>query len=136
MSQAEIIDITTRRSLLRAIVAAPAIAPRSIPLNPDRELIDVCARMHTINFQLADLFEHDYDQDTIEELREPLTDAWFTVAKRMFKLRPPSTEAGAKAVALALLANLPAESFEMATQDEDPVQWLAIGLARFVLGTA
>jgi hypothetical protein len=101
--------------------------------NPDRKLIDVCMRIYTLNCQIDDLHAHDYDQDTIDELAAPLSNEWFVVIKRLFKLKPPTTLEGAQAAALCLLANLASEELEMAKQDEDPVLWLSIGVARFLV---
>jgi hypothetical protein len=136
VSQAEISNITTRRRLLRGAAAAPVIASRMLNPLPDVELIGVCTGMHNLKGKMDDLFNHGYDDDRITELSEPLNEAWFPLRDRLLTLNPPSTSEGARAAALALLANLPAESFEMAAQDADPVVWLAIGVARFVVGAA
>lgn len=142
MAEAEIISITTRRNALRLGGAASALvtlfkpegaAVAALP-SPDAALIGVCTRLHAINREIADLFNHDYDPDTIDELAEPLNEAWHGLTPGLFALKPPSTPEGARAAALALLANLSSEEFEMAVQDADPVLWLSIGLAKYLIG--
>jgi hypothetical protein len=115
MPTAEIISTTSRRNALRlgvaatvSSLAAPVIAIAiASPTDADAELIRLCGRLVVNRARTGAAFEAITDEDERAEIMDPLNEEWFELSEALSELERPRTLEGARAMALAAMAEIP-----------------------------
>jgi hypothetical protein len=131
--------VTSRRQALGFGAAACCIAtipkhPDAAAPSPDAELIRLCDRL-VINRALEAAVYEAYpdDDDEREPVLAPIDNEWWELAAALEELDGPRTPEGARAMALAALAEAPRDC-DGDIENGDLHERLAIGCARYLAG--
>jgi hypothetical protein len=136
MPQAEITFAPSRRQALGlgAVAIATISKPASSTPCPDAELIRLCERLIINRAREAAAYAaNPYDDDERALVTDPLNDEWFEIAAALKELEAPRTPEGARAMALAALAEAPRDRGGDIAHG-DLYCWLAIGCAEYLAG--
>jgi hypothetical protein len=129
----------TRRSALGFGAAAKG-AGQATPVvaapNPDAELIALCDLFTQNEAKQAILFATIHDDEEQEAALDPLSAEWRDLLSRIEQIDGPTTMAGARAMARAVLATSPRNLDGDLEIGSDPEDWFHVCIAQFLTGSA
>lgn len=106
--------------------------PSDQPDSRDAELIRQCARLVCVHLATECVYETFTDETERDRWHDQLHVVWMRVKAALFELPFPATLEGTRAVAKAMLTQLPRDRGEEAVHLDDLLSWLSLGCASYL----
>jgi hypothetical protein len=110
------------------------MADIATPPGPDAELIRLCDRLVANRAREEALYRAIPDENKRAPVLAPITDEWFELADALCEMESPRTPEGARAMALAAMAQVPRKSDDTVLCTELH-EVLSIGCVEFILAS-